>query len=808
MKKEKKTETKIDKKNKQKIILDIKKIEKKWQDYWEKEKIYKFNQKSKKKIFSIDTPPPTVSADHLHVGHAMHYSQFEFIARFKRMRGFNVLFPMGFDDNGLPTEKFTEEKHKINIKEISREKFRNLCYETASKVIKEDMKPFFISLGFSCQWPAYRTIDNNSQKLAQISFLDLYKKGHLYRAEEPILWCPYHQTALAQATVESKSRTAILYYIYFNVEKKNKNDKNKQITIATTRPELLSSCVAIFVNPKDKRYKNLVGKKVKVPLFDLKVPVIEENDVDMGFGTGIVMCCTFGDTSDVLWWKKHKLPMIISLTKDGKLNKNSGKYQGLTIEKAKQKIVEDLKNKNLIEKQEEIEQTIGVCWRCSTPIELIPTKQWFVRILPFKEQLIKQGKRIRWFPVFSRRRYEEWVNNLSWDWCISRQRYYGVPIPVWYCKKCGQVILPKEKDFPIDPTSQKLKKTCKCGSKEFIPEYDVLDTWFTSSMTPELATEWNSKLLPFSLRPQAHDIIRTWAFYTILKSFLHHNNIPWKNVMISGFGLAPDGKPMHKSLGNAIWINPVLEKYGADAFRFWASSTKLGEDSAFREKELVAGKKFTIKLWNAAKFVSLHLKKIKKKPKQAFDIWIMSKINSLTSRCTKYFEEYEYSKTKAEIENFFWHTFCDNYLEITKNRLYKGKKQEKESAQYALYNSFLTIIKLLAPIMPHMTEELYQQYFKKQEKKKSIHISEWPKHDEKLKNKKTQEIEKLGDQAIEIITEVRQQKTKAQKSLKAEIILTLEKKQIKELKNFMPDIKAVTNAKEIKQGKFNIKILK
>ncbi len=787
---------------------NAKDIEKKWQDFWEENNLYKFDKKSNKPIFSIDVPPPYASAGHLHIGHALHYTQFEIIARYKRMQGYNVYFAPCFDNNGLPTEKYVEETLKISKKNVTKAEFRKLCLEESKKVEKSYSDRVFKALGHSYDWSLlYATIDTESQKVAQTSFIDLYEKKLVYRAEEPTLWCTYHQTALAQAEIEDLERETTLNYINFDLE------DNKKITIATTRPEFLSSCVAIFVNPNDNRYKNLVNKKAIVPLFKQEVPILTDDKVDPNFGSGIVMVCTFGDTTDILWWKKHKLPLKISITKDGKLNENASKYKGLAINEAKKEIINDLEKENRIIKKETIKQSIGTCWRCSTPIEFIVTKQWFIKTLDHKNELIKQGKKIKWIPEFYRIRYEDWVKNLSWDWCISRQRYYGVPIPVWYCKNCGNVMIPDKKDLPIDPETNKSKKKCKCGSNEFIPEPDIFDTWMTSSMTPQIAGRWlenpnlYKKLYPFSIRTQSHDIIRTWAFYTILKSLYHFKSIPWKEIAIGTYVLDPSGKGMHKSKGNAVWTHEVLEKYNVDVLRYWVGTATFGEDLPFQEKELVAGNKFLTKLLNASKFTIMQLNDYKKRKinLSLIDKWMLSKLNNLIIKSIKYYDSYKLSEAKKEIEKIFWHTFCDNYLEIVKYRLYNKNidKKSKLAAQFTLYESLLTFLKLISPIMPHITEEIYQNYFIKYEKNKSIHTSKFPKSNKKLIDKK---IESIGDLAINVISQVRQFKTKNQKSLKTEITLTLDKKYKSKLKDVLQDIKEVTNSRQIIfEDKFEVK---
>jgi len=491
---------------------EAKEVEAKWQKYWEKEKLYKFDRKSKKPIYSIDVPPPYASAGHLHVGHALHYTQFEIMARYKRMNGFNVYFAPCFDNNGLPTEKYVEEKYKISKKDTTRAEFRKLCRKESAEVEKAYADKVFRALGHSYDWDLlYTTISPEAQKVAQMSFLDLYEKGECYRGEEPTIWCTHHQTALAQAEVEDVQRKTKLNYVNFELA------DGDQIEIATTRPEFLPMCVGIFVHPDDKRYKKLIGKEAIVPVFGQKVKIRADEKVDKEFGSGIVMVCTFGDNTDIEWWKKHKLDLKMGMTVDGKLNELAGKFKGLSLEQGREEILEELKRENKLVKQEELEQTVGGCWRCKTPVEYLVTKQWFIRTLKHKKELIKQAKKVKWYPSFYFKRFEDWTNNLGWDWIISRQRFYGVPMPVWYCSKCGEFFLPDKKNLPVDPSEDKPKGKCKCGSGDFDPELDVFDTWMTSSMSPEISARWLEKpeqfkkLFPMSLRPQSHDIIRTWA---------------------------------------------------------------------------------------------------------------------------------------------------------------------------------------------------------------------------------------------------------------------------------------------------------
>ncbi len=776
--------------------IDIKAIEEKWKKYWEKEKIYKFNPKSKKKVYSVDTDPPTVSGA-MHIGHAFHYAQEDFIVRFRRMFGNNIFFPFGTDDNGLPTERLVERLNKVRSKEMSREKFVELCLKTIKK-IGPDFIQDWKNLGMSCDFDIYySTIDKNSQRLSQKSFIELYKAGEIYQKEFPILWCPECQTSIAQAELEDKEFESLFLTIKFSCDKKD-------LLIATTRPELIGACVCIFVNPQDKKYKSFIGKKARVPLFNYEVPIIGDKSAEMDKGTGAMMVCSYGDKYDVEAVNKYKLKPRIIFNKDGTLNLEN--YKGLKIKDARKKILEDLQKFNLIVGEKSITHAVNVHDKCGTPIEFIPTEQWFIKILDKKKKLVEQGKKIKWYPGFMQKRYINWVEGLEWDWNISRDRHFGVPIPVWYCESCGEIILPDEKELPVDPLS--IKKKCPKCKKDAKPEEKVLDTWATSSMTPQITLNLIEEKIkiPFSLRPQAHDIIRTWAFYTIAKSLMHENEIPWKDVMVSGF-VRLEGEKMSKSKGNVIEPQKVMKEYSADALRFWAAGSKLGEDLNYQEKNLIAGKKLIIKLINASRFVFMNLKDFDgKKPKKLryVDEAFLDSVFNLVNNVGKYFLEYEYSKAKFEIENFFWKNFCDNYLEIVKKRVYQGEGDKKKSAQYVLYQSLLTILKMFAPIMPFITEEIYQEHFKKFEKIKSIHLTSFPKAS--LKNLQDNAHSYDFRQFLGIISDVRAEKTKAKKSMNSECILILdEASQILIKGSLLEDLKNVTNAKEIKKGK-NFKV--
>ncbi len=776
--------------------IDFAEIEAKWKKFWEKEKVYKFNTDSKKKIYSIDTPPPTVSGE-MHIGHSFMYSQMDFIARYKRMKGFNLFYPFGTDDNGLPTERLVEKKRGVKSKEMARPNFVELCME----FLKEE-RPKFIQdwkdIGISCDWNLnYSTIDKHSRKISQGSFLDLYKKGRVYRKDAAAMWCPECRTGVSQVEVQDKEVDSTFNDIIFKVE-------GKDLIIATTRPELLPACVAIFYNPEDKRFKKYKGKKAKVPIFDFEVPILEDKRVDPKKGTGIVMCCTFGDQTDMEWQKAYNLEIKMAIDEKGCMTNVAGMYGGLKVKEARKEIIKDLKKFGLLTSQKPITHVLNVHERCGTEIEFVKSKQWFVKYLDLKKEMLKWGSELDWFPKYMRHRYNNWVKGLQWDWLISNQRHFGVAFPVWYCKKCGEVIVAKEEQLPVDPIKDKpQKKVCpNCKSKDFIPEIDVLNTWFTSSMTPQIAVKlvdekMQKKLFPMSLRPQAHDIITFWLFTSVLKSNLHYKKNPWKDVVISGF-VTLKGEKMSKSKGNAVNPQEIMAKYGADAIRYWAASSKLGADFDYQEKDVITGKKFITKLTNATNFVFMNLEDWNgKKPNklEKDDVEFLGKLNTIIEASIKNFDKYEYSKVKQNAEQFFWLDFCDYYLETVKKLVYNGEGHKKLSAQHTLYKSLLTILKLMAPFTPFITEEIYQKYFKKFEKDKSIHLSEWPKPGkEKYK----------GDWQIikENISKIRQIKSKAHVSLNVPVgKVILPVKDYKIIKNYEERFLSTSGAMLIEGGK-------
>ncbi|MCB9358377.1 valine--tRNA ligase [Candidatus Woesearchaeota archaeon] len=782
---------------------DPKESEPRWENFWIDNGIFKFDPDSNKPIFSVDTPPPTVSGK-MHIGHAFSFSQQDFIVRYKRMKGYNIFCPFGTDDNGLATERLIEKMKGVKGTRMSRDDFKKLCLDT----LKNELRPKYIEdwkrIGMSCDWDIfYTTINDHSMKISQAAFLDLMKKDRIYRKEAPAMWCPQCQTAISQVECEDVEMKSFFNDIVFKV--KNDEGKEEELIIATTRPELLPACVAVFYHPTDKRYTHLKGKKAKVPLFDIEVPILEDERADPEKGTGIVMCCTFGDSTDCEWQRAHNLPIKEAITKDGKMTALAGKYEGNDMKTARKMMIEDMKDQRLLLSQEPITHAVNVHERCQTEIEFIHSKQWFIRYLDLKDSFLKRGNELNWYPKHMKNRYDNWINGLQWDWCISRQRFSGVPFPVWYDKKTGEPILPKPDQLPVDPMNDLPEGYTK---DQVEPEKDVMDTWATSSLTPHLAADQfkdhpvYEKLLPMTLRPQAHDIITFWLFNTVVRSHIHRNELPWKDVMISGWALDPKGKKMSKSKGNVVEPQAMIEKYSSDALRFWAASSSLGEDLPFQEKELLTGQKMVTKLWNASKFTIMHLEGYQHEEFEEFeamDRWLLSKLQKLIKSVTESVERYEYSRIKLDVEKFFWQNFCDNYLEICKDRIYNPDRRgsaEKLSAQYTLYTTLLSILKMFAPITPFITEEIYQMYFKDKENLQSIHISSWPEYDEKLVDEKA---ESAGDLLVNVLADVRRAKSEAKVSLKEPVKeLTIEGKiSNDEFSLIEQDLKASTHAETI-----------
>ncbi|AEA46764.1 valine--tRNA ligase [Archaeoglobus veneficus] len=725
-----------------------KEVEEKWVRQW-KDEMYYFDWNSEKPHYIIDTPPPYPTGS-FHIGNTLNWCYIDFIARYKRMKGYEVMFPQGWDCHGLPTEVKVEEMHGISKNDVPREEFRRLCVEFTEKNI-EKMRSAMRRLGFSIDWSKeYITMYPEYYTKTQVSFVRMYNQGLIYKGYHPVIFCPRCETTIALAEIEYKSGTTKLNYIRFG-------DGEDSVVIATTRPELIPACVAIAVHPDDERYRHLIGKKVRVPVGGHEVEVIADEDVDMEYGTGIVMICTFGDRQDVKWWKKHNLELRMVLDRTGRLNEKAGKYAGLTTKEAREKIIEDLKAEGRLIKQEDVEQNVGVCWRCKTPVEIIAEEQWFVKI--DKERILKEARKIKWFPEHMLSRLEGWVEGMEWDWVISRQRIFATPIPVWYCKNCGAIVVAKEEWLPVDPTKDAPKEPCpQCGSTEFEGEDDVLDTWMDSSITPLAITGWpyDWKEYPTHLRPQGHDIIRTWAFYTILRSLALANKIPWYEIVINGMVLGEDGRKMSKSLGNIISPEEVLEKYGADALRQWAATGVVGSDVIFTWKEVIAASRFQQKFWSILRFTMSHIKDYTpseddEKLLRIADRWILSKLNRLIKDVDEHMENYRFNEALKAIRSFTWYEYADNYLEIVKNRLYSGSDEEKRAAKFVLYNAMDALIRLLAPITPFIAEECWNIF----KGNGSVHLQSYPQADKAFIDS---EAEKRGDLMRDIVAEVRRLK--------------------------------------------------
>ena len=781
---------------------DFQKAEKEMEKMWEDNDIYKYQNGRERKVFSIDTPPPTVSGK-LHIGHVFSYTQAEMIARFKRMQGFDVFYPFGFDDNGLPTERLVEKDEKIRAVELSRSEFRDRCLKTIEKY-EEDFKALWKRLGFSVDWSLqYQTVSTLSQKISQKSFLELVKMKKAYMKESPVLWCVECQTSIAQAELETKECETTFNYLNFHT-------LIGDLLIATTRPELLCGCVSIFVHPEDPRYRDFIGKNAIVPLYDFEIPILPDESVAMEKGTGAVMCATFGDAADMEWFKKHHLPYKETILQNGRMKSDIRYIGGMKTKKARERIIELLLEKGLLVKQENIVHSVAIHERCGTEIEIIPSNQWYIDVLSEKERFLQAAEEIKWHPEHMKNRYQLWVENLKWDWCISRQRYFGVPFPVWYCKDCKEPIFAEEEQLPVNPLEDKPRKTCKCGCNEFVPEEAVFDTWATSSISPLINAKYGEKddiskeILPMGMRSQAHEIIRTWAFYTIVKSLYHTGQLPWENIMISGFVLAKPGEKISKSKNNdSNTPMTLIEHHSADAIRYWAANSRLGTDTFFSEEELKLSKRFITKIYNAAKFSMMQLSDYEKPEYYdtskllPIDHWILQRVNETTIAATRLLNNYEIGQARHEIDLLFWKDFCDYYIEIVKERLYQPEKhsfEQRYSGQYALYHSLLGILKLYAIYTPYVTEYIYQDFYRKHEKLTSIHQMTWA-------TDETQGIYiEFGEHIKELIGEVRRKKTEQQMSLKdelPELMITCPKKFREFYKSTEQDLKACTAAKKI-----------
>jgi len=767
-----------------------KEFEKELREFWDKNNVYEF--KKSEKVFSIDTPPPYPSGKPWHIGAVAHYSQIDMIARTARMFGNNVLFPVGIDRNGLPVEIYTEKKYNVQMHKISREKFVELCKKSLDE-LEEYMIQILHTIGFSADFKnhRYRTDSEEYRKLTQATFIELWKKGLIYEDTRPNNYCVKTKTTIADAEIEYKEIETNLVYIKF------KTEDGKELVIATTRPELLGACAAILYNPNDERYKGLKGNAI-VPIYGHKVPIIPHPYAKPEFGTGLVMICSYGDYADVRLFRELKLPEKILIDENGRMNKNSGKYEGLLVKEAREKITKDLEEMGLVEKIEKIMHRTPFSERGKHPIEIIPMKEYYLKQIPFLDDVRKCAEKIKFHPDYYKQFLFDWINSVSIDWPITRRRFYGTEVPIWYCKKCGEPHVPEPGKY-YQPWKQKapFEKCKKCGNKEFVGDERTLDTWMDSSISALFISGYKrdeelfKSAFPVSLRPQAKEIIRTWLYYTILRVWQLTNKCVFKHVWIGGHGVDEHGKKMSKSLGNIVDPVPILEKYGADTFRFWnAAEANVGSDFRYSESRLIAAQKFLTKLWNLSRFISGFQKEDNYKL-TASDEWIISELNKTIEKCKKGYEEFNFFIPANEIKHFAWSIFADHYVEMVKARAYnkegKFSKEEQNGAIRTLYLVLENIIKLLAPICPFITEKIWLELFSKE----SIHKQKFP---EKIKVK---QIEGITEKLIEFNSEVWKYKKEKGMPLNSRIKRA---KAYKELEIFKQDLIEMHNIEQLEFG--------
>lgn len=760
-------------------------LERVWGRVWEHDGTYRFDRDAaghRDAVYSIDTPPPTASGS-LHIGHVFSYTHTDLKARFERMRGKHVFYPMGWDDNGLPTERRVQNYYGVRCDPtlpydpdftppfeggdgksskaadqlpISRRNFIELCDQLTVQD-EQQFEELFRTLGLSVDWTqSYRTIDETSRASAQRAFLRNLERGEAYQADAPTLWDVTFRTAVAQAELEDKEMPGAYHGIAFH-----RADGGDDVVIQTTRPELLPACVALVAHPDDERFQDLFGTTVRSPLFDVEVPVLAHHLAQKDKGAGIAMVCTFGDTTDVVWWRELQLPNRAILGFDGRVRSDEpawieseqgkalyAEMAGKTVFSAKKVVVDALtESGELVGDVKTINHPVKFFEKGDKPLEIVSTRQWYIvngaRDDALKATLRARGEEIAFHPDFMRVRYDNWVGGLSGDWLISRQRFFGVPIPVWYPLDADgnpvfdQPIVPTEAQLPVDPSSDPApgySEDQRGVAGGFQGELDVMDTWATSSLTPQLAGKWETDpalydlVYPYDVRPQAQDIIRTWLFTTVLRSQLEADTVPWKHASISGFIVDPDRKKMSKSKGNVVTPLSILEQHGADAVRYWAASSKLGTDAAFdpqNPKQIKVGRRLAIKVLNAAKFVyGFPLPEGASDVTEALDVDMLAELGAVVEQATAAFDGFDHARALEIVERFFW-TFCDDYLELVKERAYgtaaDATHETQASAVLALRGAIDVLLRLLAPFLPYATEEVWAWTHET-----SVHRASWP----------------------------------------------------------------------------------
>ncbi|MCI0632884.1 MAG: valine--tRNA ligase [Actinobacteria bacterium] len=788
-------------------------LEDKWDEWWEAAGTYRFDRsKRREDVFAIDTPPPTASGS-LHIGHVFSYTHTDVIARFRRMRGKTVFYPMGWDDNGLATERRVQnyfgvrcdpslpfdlafdldalDRPETDLVAVSRPNFIELC----QRLTAEDEKAFedvFRRAGLSVDWTqTYTTIDERSRRASQRAFLRLLQRGLAYQVEAPTMWDVDFQTALAQAEIEDREIDGAYHRVRFDPA-----GGSGSVEIETSRPELIPACVALVVNPADDRYRSLVGGTAVTPLFGAEVPILAHELAEPDKGTGIAMICTFGDLTDVTWWRELKLPTRVIVQRDGTIApprwgepgwetgtveqaiRAHAQLAGLPTRKARKRIAELLAEAGcLVGDPKPVRHAVKFYERGERPLEVVSSRQWFAKTIEFRQELLERGRELDWHPAYMGARYASWVEGLNGDWCISRQRFFGVPFPVWYPLDDDGIadhdhpLVADEARLPVDPSSDVpdgFSEDQRGRSGGFFGDPDIMDTWATSSLTPQIAGGWVDdddlfgRVFPMDLRPQAHEIIRTWLFYTVLKSHLEHGVLPWTDAAISGFVLDPERKKMSKSKGNVVTPMAHLERHGADAVRYWAASARLGIDAAFDERQIKVGRRLAIKILNASRF-ALSLEATEGAVEDPLDRSMLVRLSGVVGEATRALLQYEHARALESIERFFW-GFTDDYLELVKGRAYGTHGPEAAgSAIASLRLALAVLLRSFAPFLPYVTEEVWSWW-----QEGSIHRSAWPEENE------LEEASAGGDPVVYevaawVLGEVRKAKAMAKRSLRTPV---------------------------------------
>jgi valyl-tRNA synthetase len=696
---------------------------------WNQDRIYEFKVYGGNN-YVIDTPPPYPSGRPWHIGAAAHYAQIDMIARTARMFGKNVYFPIGIDRNGLPVEIYTEKKHKIKMRQTDREEFLNLCRISLDDLEKE-MIQIMKSIGLSANFDEYyRTDSNEYRTLTQSTFINLWRRGLVYSANRPNNYCPSCGTTIADAELIYEERKTILVYLRFRL-----NNENEDLIVATTRPELIFACQCVIVNPDDTRYQRLHNKEVILPLFDRVVKILPHHSTKSDFGSGAVMVCSYGDLNDVQVFRELGLKEIIAIDQHGRISESGGNYSTLTIDNARKKIIEDLKNNGYIVKQESILHRIPICERSKSPVEIIPMQDYYIKQLIFLPKLREFSTSLTFYPESHRQILFNWLDSVAIDWPISRRRFYGTEIPIWYCNNCREPLLPEPGKY-YRPWKDKapFDKCTKCGHNKFAGDERTFDTWMDSSISPLFVTKYSKdndfflNTFPTQIRPQAKDIVRTWLYYTMLRCYQLTDKLAWSEVWVMGYGVDEYGEKMSKSKGNVIDPFPIISRHGADTFRFWSAiEANHGQDFRCSEQKIVEAQKFLTKLWNIGRFVSsFEIISSYESDLLSSDRWILGELSNLVNECVRGYKEYNFFIPASQIREFTWNIFASHYLELVKSRAYNDKvPNNRYSALYTLHKCFSVILLLLAPICPFITDKLWTTIYSQE----SIHVQKFPLHD-------------------------------------------------------------------------------